>query len=509
VRPPRRWQRLLVFWFLRLSRRLRVALLSSQRLQRILLTPGREHWLERIGGWRAWMVFDDARSCVPAYREFLAASGGGEVLLGKRWQVSLAGVPVTDKETYVKRYPIPARCRGGVIPARGVVIDESSGTSGEPTNWVRGAEERADGRRLLHAGMAQRFGDEPLFVINAFALGPWATGMAVSMSTVDIAILKSIGPDREKIENALRVFGTGYRYLICGYPPFLKSLVDESSIDWAQYRCVAAVGGEGMTEGLRAHLEHAFERVYSSFGASDLEINLAAETDLSIGLRQLLASDPRVGEALGLPERSVLPMVFQYNPLDYLIETNEAGELLITICRLRNVAPKIRYNIRDLGQVVRFRDVGPALERLGRTLDEINRDYLELPFLFHYGRSDATVAYYGANISPVDVEEVMHALSEIADRCASYALLVSEDEHSNKQLEIALELRTGERAPWRQEALRRKFLGRLGEINQDYREAARFIPKGYEPTVAFYKTGEGPFADIDPRLKRPYIQNRR
>jgi phenylacetate-CoA ligase len=226
-------------------------------------------------------------------------------------------------------------------------------------------------------------------------------------------------------------------------------------------------------------------------------------------LRQLLASDPRVGEALGLPERSVLPMVFQYNPLDYLVETNEAGELLITICRLRNVAPKIRYNIRDLGQVVRFRDVGPALERLGRTLDEINRDYLELPFLFHYGRSDATVAYYGANISPVDVEEVMHALSEIADRCASYALLVSEDEHSNKQLEIALELRTGERAPWRQEALRRKFLGRLGEINQDYREAARFIPKGYEPTVAFYKTGEGPFADIDPRLKRPYIQNRR
>jgi hypothetical protein len=103
----------------------------------------------------------------------------------------------------------------------------------------------------------------------------------------------------------------------------------------------------------------------------------------------------------------------------------------------------------------------------------------------------------------------MHALGEVADRCASYALLVGEDEHANKQLEFALELRTHERAPWRLEALRRKFLGRLGEINQDYREAARFIPEGYEPTLAFYETGEGPFADIDPRLKRPYIQNRR
>src|SRR5204863_2815160 len=118
-------------------------------------------------------------------------------------------------------------------------------------------------------------------------------------------------------------------------------------------------------------------------------------------------------------------------------------EMLITICRLRNVAPKIRYNIRDLGQVVPFRDVGPALGRLGHTLEEIDRNYLELPFLFHYGRADATVAYYGANISPLDVEEVMHGLSEIADRCASFALLDNEDEHSNKQLEIALELRTG------------------------------------------------------------------
>jgi phenylacetate-CoA ligase len=202
-------------------------------------------------------------------------------------------------------------------------------------------------------------------------------------------------------------------------------------------------------------------------------------------------------------------MVFQYNPLDYLIETNEAGELLITICRLRNVAPKIRYNIHDLGQAVPFRALGPALVQLGYTLDEITPDYLELPFLFHYGRSDATVAYYGANISPVDVEEVMNGLEEIARRCANYALLVSEDERSNKQLEIALELRSGERAPRRPEALRRAFLTRLGEINQDYREAARFIPDGYEPTLAFYETGAGPFAEIDPRLKRPYIRSAR
>ena len=506
MKRPHAWQRLLVFTFLRASRRLRVLLISSHRLQELMLAPGRERWLEKIGTWRAWLAFDDARRTVPAYGAFLAANGGGDVRLGRGWRVDLTEIPVTDKECYVRRYGIEERCRGGSIPPRGVVIDESSGTSGEPTNWVRGPEERLDGERLLHTALAHRYGDEPLFVINAFALGPWATGMAVSMGMVDVAILKSIGPDREKIENALRIFGPGYRYLICGYPPFLKSLVDESAIDWKRYRCLAAVGGEGMTEGLRAHLEQAFERVYSSYGASDLEINIAAETDLSIGIRRLLAGDERVALALGLPKRSILPMVFQYNPLDYVVETNERGELLVTICRLATVAPKIRYNIHDLGEIVTYRHATAALDGLGIRVDELDPGHLELPFLVHYGRSDATVSFFGANISPVDVEEILNVLDEIATRCANYALLVSEDDGANKQLEIAFELRAGSAAPADGESVRRAFLARLGEINQDFREAERFIPAGHEPTLAFYEPGDGPFANIDPRLKRPYIQ---
>ena len=43
-----------------------------------------------------------------------------------------------------------------------------------------------------------------LFVINAFALGPWATGMSVSMSIVDVSVLKSTGPDIAKIVNTLK-----------------------------------------------------------------------------------------------------------------------------------------------------------------------------------------------------------------------------------------------------------------------------------------------------------------
>jgi hypothetical protein len=44
-------------------------------------------------------------------------------------------------------------------------------------------------------------------------------------------------------------------------------------------------------------------------------------------------------------------------------------------------------------------------------------------------------------------------------------------------------------------------------VNQDYREAARFIPQGKEPTLEFHAPGEGRFAGYDVRLKRRYVQS--
>ena len=389
-----RLKRALVFAFLHVVRWTRAALLAAPGGER-LLRPGFEPILHRIGKWRLWRAVALARRHAPAYPTPPAVLGDPTVAL-RGWDPDFSGLPVTDKANYVKRFSIEERCRDGRIPPRGVVIDESSGTSGEPNNWVRGAEEREDGRKLLHLGLRQVFGDAPLFVVNAFALGPWATGMAVSMATVDVAILKSVGPDVAKIENTLRIFGPGYRYLVCGYPPFLKRVVDTADVDWQEYDCAAAVGGEGMSEALRNYLLRSFRAVYSSFGASDLEINVAAENDFTIALRRLVAETPELGRELGLPDHPSLPMVFQYNPLDYFIETTAEGELVISICRVHTTSPKLRYNLHDLGCVVRFAEVERALASAGVRPAELAPRYLDLPFLFHYGRSDATVAFYGA-----------------------------------------------------------------------------------------------------------------
>src|SRR5262249_53569745 len=156
----------------------------------------------------------------------------------------------TTKANYVKHYTIEDRCHGGRLPRRGVVIDESSGSSGVPNNWVRGASERASVRRLLRHGYTVAFGGKDLLVLNCFALGPWATGMNASMALADTCIMNSIGPDRQKLENTLTTFGARYRYLIPGYPPFIKDFLDTTDLDLSAYELHLAVGGEGISEGL-------------------------------------------------------------------------------------------------------------------------------------------------------------------------------------------------------------------------------------------------------------------
>lgn len=502
-----RARRALVFTALRLLRLPRLLAMRREETYKLLFLPGFEGFRWRVGRWRAWLALEKARRSVPAYRAFLAEHGEPQVGL-RGFDPDFSAIPPTDKGSYVKRFSIEERCAGGQIPRAGVVIDESSGTSGSANNWVRGPEERREVKQALQVAFHHLLGDGPIFFVNAFALGPWATGMNVSMSLVDVAILKSVGPDVGKIVSTLREFGPGYRYVIAGYPPFLKTLVDTGDIDWGAYDLWAVYGGEGMSEGMREYLGRTFTRLYGSYGASDLEINLGAESDFTIALRQRLAHDEQLAAKLSRPEHGVLPMIFQYNPLDYCVETNDEGELVVTLCRTANTAPKIRYNIHDLGHVVRMPEALRILREHGVDPDELG-PRSDLPLLFLYGRADAAVAYYGSKVTPTDVDEVVFALPEVARDVSSFALLVEEDGDANKLLTIALELRDGvDPAAHDVESLRDEILRRLEAGNQDYREAARFMPAGARPRLELHACGQGPFAKNDIRLKKHYVQTR-
>src|SRR5882724_5235069 len=174
-------KRFIIFTFLKLAKWFRFALSESENSYKLLFLPGYEgtRWL--VGKWKAWQIFDHAYQSTPAYKAFLKQYAKIDIRV-HGWDPDLAAIPVMDKESYIKKFSIESRCVNGVLPKSGVVIDESSGTSGTPNNWVRGPKERAAIKYILETSVHFLIGDDSIFFINAFALGPWATGMNVSMS---------------------------------------------------------------------------------------------------------------------------------------------------------------------------------------------------------------------------------------------------------------------------------------------------------------------------------------
>jgi len=484
------WSTLWILWLVR------VFVQSDHRTYMILSASSLQPFLSRIGMMRAHAVFLKARDRCPAYQQFLKHEGykdaGG-------WKLS--DVPVMTKENYVKVYSIEDRCYDGVIPAAGVVIDESSGSSGVPNNWVRSVEEREDVKHILQLNYQLIYRDSGCILLNCFALGPWATGMNVSMSLVDVGILKSIGPDQKKLENTLTIFGPGYRYLLFGYPPFIKSFVDSTALDLSQYRMDLIVGGEGISESLRTYLLNSFQTVISSYGASDLEINIGVETPLTIALRRLCLTNRDLCERLF--GRQTPPMIFQYNALDYIIETQDNGELLFTIGRQASAAPKIRYNLKDFGGVMPHSELGARLREQGLKIEDLGGPQSHFPILYVFGRADLTVPFYGAKVYPTDIEDIINAHPSLVKQINSFQLASYEDEQINRRLRIHLETvkSFAEELP---NDLRDLLFDGLCACNQDFREVTRMFDRDcIEIEIHAFETG--PFAGRDIRVKNKYI----
>jgi phenylacetate-CoA ligase len=482
---------LTVLWILRRG-------ISSNSRSYLLLNAGfMQPFLARVGLLRAHAVYLKAKRRCPAYREFLKANRD---VTGK-WQLSR--VPVMTKENYIKKYSIQDRCYEGEIPATGVVIDESSGSSGTPNNWVRSPEEREDVKRILQLNYRLIYRDRGCILLNCFALGPWATGMNVSMSLVDVGILKSLGPDQQKLENTLEMFGTRYRYLIFGYPPFIKAFVDSTRLDLTKYNMDLIVGGEGISEGLRGYLRKYFKSVISSYGASDLEINIGVETELTVNLRGRCMEDAALSQKLF--GRETPPMIFQYNSVDYIIERAESGELLFTIGRQDSAAPKIRYNLRDLGGVMSHKELSARLSEHGVDTSTLAGRQSKFPILYVFGRGDLTVPFYGSKIFPTNLEEIINIHAVLVTSVNSFQIASFEDDKINRRLKIHLELvQSLSELSLSSDELRDIFFDGLCRLNQDFREVTKMFDRSCV-SVELHQFGTGPFAGRDIRIKNKYI----
>lgn len=464
----------------------------------------------KLGDFRVWLgkvkavrTFRYAKRHVPAYKDYLSKHEYEGPIV--KWRgASLGDVPEMDKASYIKQYSLQDKVINGKIPAKGVMFDESSGSSGKPTSWVRGKQERRMTRRIMQVAFRDFMeGSDPI-VLNTFSMGAWATGFNTSTCLLDIGRVKSIGPDKTKVIDTLLEFGPGFEYVVMGYPPFLRLLTESKEIDWSLYKVTAVYGGEGMSESMRDYLLQYFQRVVGSYGASDLEINIAHESDFSIGLRRALAGDAALRKELLKIHRGILPMVFQYNPYDYLFETNAAGELVVTISRTYNLSPRIRYNIHDLGHSIDFYSLKATLERFG--YEELAASArLDFSVLFHYGRSDLSVDYNGAVIGPEEVRQIIEN-SKFRDSVNTFRLISYEDAEARKHLLIAVE-NIAEQKTNKADAqvMLAHIVDELQKANLDFRSAHSTAQ--LKPEIRIYEHATGIFDAEHGKLKNDYIWN--
>ena len=98
------------------------------------------------------------------------------------------------------------------LPVPGTTLDESSGSTGRPYDWIRGQQERSVAHRNIGFFARYCYGPGPLITLNAFSMGAWAAGISMTQGMNRHGVVKSIGPDTDKVLTTLRTMGPGYRY---------------------------------------------------------------------------------------------------------------------------------------------------------------------------------------------------------------------------------------------------------------------------------------------------------
>lgn len=468
--------------------------------------------MEKLARLHAWMTCQFAYLDVPAYKEHLRHND-----FQFKW-FDLTSYPPTDKDGYVKKFTEEARCWDGHLDRVGTVVDESSGSSGTPFNWVRGKRELDTIHRNVAGFTTQVYPRRRLFVINAYSMGAWATGTNTGIAMAKIAMVKNTGPDLDKIVDTITHFGPTYNYLVTAYPPFVKDLrdkLDSVGFDWDSYKLYGMVGGEGMTEALRDYCEERFIRVLSGYGASDLTIGIGGESRLTVWLRDQIVRDEAFKEALLGEGESRIPMIFQYNPLETYLETNDKDELLCTLNSTTVLSPKLRYNIGDEAKLLTFPGLEaliakrPDLESGFREAQSIDR--MKLPILLLYGRADSTVSFMGANIYPQDVEYGLYEGNPRANEIEAFMLTLEEttDLDARPVVNIAtregVHLDDGSKAELGK-ACETGIVEHLMKVSRDFRQSVEEDPSSTQIAVRVHDFETGPFEGGQSKIKKVYIR---
>jgi phenylacetate-CoA ligase len=451
---------------------------------------------------RALALFHDTARDVPAYAAFLAAHGVDPATI--RTPDDFARVPLTTKEGYLKKYPLPARCRGGDLFTSDTIA-VSSGSTGEPTFWPRSVADELRVARRFEQVFVDGFSahEKRTLAVVCFPLGTWVGGMFTAaccrhLATKGLPIF-TVTPGNQPAEilRVVRDLAPLFQQtVLLGYPPFLKSVVDAgvaAGVPWADYGIKLVLAGEVFSEewrtlmGARAGMTRPLLDSASLYGTADGGV-LGVETPVCVAIRRFLADRPDDARALFGEAR--LPTIAQYDPRARYFEEHE-GTLVVTG---DNGVPLVRYHIDDHGGIVPFDDLIARVRALG--CDPIARAQeagaavvRPLPFVYVFGRARFAVSYFGANVFPEMIAIGLEQPDVVARVTGKFVMHIVANADEDLALQIAVELAPGAvDDPALESAIASSIHAQLLRLNSEF--AAYVPPERQRPRITLHPTGD-------------------
>lgn len=439
---------------------------------------------------------------------------------------NFADLPTTSKNNYIKGFIDPLMHSqlylDGVIPDK-VKRDTSTGTSGPSTAWYRGPQEQMVVEQLTTYAAKVVIGNQPYTLINGFAVGPWATGITATLAGYrdKNATICVMGPNIPEIyatikEQAL-IRGPGYPIIVGGYPPHIRAVVDlavKEDFPLHRYNVIAVVGGESMSEDLRDLitvqknadgdvLRTGCKQCYSSYGASDLDINIGYESEFEIELRKLCHKNPALAEEL-FGKDTFIPMIFHYDPLNYYIEVDKNRRGIYTCVRQDRISPRIRYELGDMVDTCPRSNVDAILKKHGIVME--HRPNTNLPLLFVWGREDSHISFRGGKVAPENLGQAIRTLDATdQDRNLNAAIthyaLYQHDVGANTVTEILLEFKDDASYDRADPAFLDRLLKMLAVVNTDFVAQLASCPHDEKPVLRVFKQGQSPMAEQQTKYK--------
>jgi phenylacetate-CoA ligase len=486
---------------------------ADTRAYRSLIRRQQPNYWQQAGARKALRLFHAAAARVPAYKDILKKQRIRATSI--ETPEDFSKLPVLTKENYIQTYSLADRSWDGDLRGHSLLA-MSSGTSGRPTIWPRGAYQEAEAA-FLHEFLLTDLYEIDTYrtlMVIGFPMGIYVSGIATAIPSLVTAFrhpnlsVVTAGNSKDSVLSVLQTMQGEYQQIILvGHPFFIKDVIEggkDRDIDWSRQRVKTIFCSEGFNETWRKYIaalvhSSAQHTLFSTYGSSEFLLT-AFENPITIAIREIAEKNSTFQERVF--KSPLTPSLFQYNPLSRFIESSDT-DLIITAA---SGIPLIRFNQHDMGNVISYTAMADHI-RSEQSLRKISKTWRpwRLPFVSLYGRSDRTMIFYAANIYPEHIQSALNDRRYIKKLTGKFFMekkyLTNMDQSLHVHIELGPKIAI---SPSLAKKLQAHIVNTLESVNLEYLFLRKNLQKDIVPRVTLWQYQDPNY--FKPGLKPQYLK---